>query len=272
MIRSIPLSVILISVSLILRAQSSSTLMGARSSGMGYTSSCLQDEWSVFNNVAGLAEVSHITVAFSYDAQLSFKNFNKMAAVFSTPTKVGVGGLGIYRFGDNLYNEQILSGSFASTFGLASLGVSINYIQYNREGFGRNDAVSVSVGGIARLTPIISIGAYITNINQPKISRNDEEQLPTLLTLGLSFKTTDKINIATEIRKDLDYDATWKAGLEYKVHTKFIFRTGFNINPNAGFAGFGFKSKKFSLDYAYAHYLNIGGRHQATVGYQFKSK
>lgn len=272
MIRSIPLAGILIFISLNVRAQSSSTLMGARSGGMGYASSCLEDEWSIFNNVGGLAHVSQITAAFSYDAQPAFKNFNKIAAVFSVPVKVGVGGVGIYRFGDNLYNEQILSGSFASTFGLASIGASVNYIQYNTEGFGRKDAVSVSAGGIARITPIISVGAYITNINQPKISRDDEERLPTLLTLGLSFKTTDKINIATEIRKDLDYDATWKVGMEYKVHTKFIFRTGFNINPNAGFAGFGFKSKKFSLDYAYAHYLDIDGRHQATVGYQFKSK
>ncbi|MEO7989858.1 MAG: hypothetical protein ABI663_09970 [Chryseolinea sp.] len=270
--RLLPLSVILISAPLILRAQSSSTLMGARSSGMGYTSSCLSDEWSVFNNVAGLAEVNQNTAAFSYDAQPSFKNFNKIAAVFSLPFKIGVGGLGVYRFGDNLYNEQILSGSFASKFGLASLGVSINYIQYNTEGFGRKDAMSISVGGIAQITPLLSVGAYITNINQPKLSSDDNERLPTLLTLGVSFKTTDKLNVATEIRKDLDYDATWKVGLEYKIHTKFFFRTGININPNTGFVGFGFKSKKFRLDYAYAHSLNIDGRHQATVGYQFKSK
>ncbi len=270
--RSIPFSVILIFVSLFLRAQSSSILMGARASGMGYTSACLSDEWSAFNNVAGLAQIKQLTTAFSYDAQPSFKHFNKMGAVIAMPSKIGVGGLGLYRFGDDLYNEQILSASFANTFGLASLGASIQYIQYNSEGFGRKDAVSISAGGIARITPILSIGAYITNINQPKISKDDEERLPTILTLGISFKTTDKINIATEIRKDLDYKALWKVGLEYNIHTKFVFRTGFNINPNAGFAGFGFKSKKIQLDYAYAHILDVGGRHQATVAYQFKSK
>ncbi len=270
--RLLPLLVILSTEAITLHAQSSSTLMGARGSGMGYTSSCLVDEWSVFNNVAGLAEVKQITAAFSYDAQPSFKNFNKIAAVLSLPSKIGVGGMGVYRFGDNLYNEQIVSGSFASKFGLASIGVSVNYIQYNTEGFGRKEAMSISAGGIAQITPRLSVGAYITNINQPKLSSADNERLPTILTLGVSFKTTDKLNIATEVRKDLDYDATWKVGLEYKIHTKFFFRTGININPNAGFVGFGFKSKKFSLDYAYAHSLDIGGRHQATVGYQFKSK
>jgi hypothetical protein len=262
----------LIAVPYILGAQSSSTLMGARACGMGYSSACSADEWSLFNNVAGLAEVKLPTVTFRYDAHPSFKNFNRTAAVFAFPFTFGVSGIGVYRFGDALYNEQIVSGSFASTFGIASLGASIHYIQYNTEGFGRKDAVSISAGGLATITPIISVGAYITNINQPVLSKDNDERLPTVLTLGVSFKTTDNLNIATEIRKDLDYDAQWKLGLEYKISSKFIFRTGVNINPNAGFAGFGFRSKKLIIDYAYAHTLTIGGRHQATVGYQFKSK
>ncbi len=270
--KSLPLATILIIYSLITQAQSSATLMGARASGVGYTSSCLADEWSIFNNVSGLAKVKRPTAAFTYDAQPSFKNFNKTAAVFAMPLKIGVTGLGIYRFGDELYNEQILSGAFASTFGIASLGLNINYIQYNTEGFARKDAVSISAGGIANITPIISVGAYITNINQPKLSNGDNERLPTILTLGISFKTTQNLIIATEIRKDLDYEATWKAGIEYTFHTKFVFRTGVNVNPNAGFFGFGFKTKKISLDYAYAYSFDIGGRHQATVSYQFKSK
>jgi len=270
--RIIPLSAILIAAPLLLPAQSSSTLIGARASGMGYTSSCLTDEWAIFNNVAGLAKVKQLAAGFSYDAQVNFKNFNRMAAVLAIPTKIGVGGIGLYRFGDALYNEQIVSGGFANSFGLASIGVNFSYIQYNTEGFGRKDAFTISAGGIAQITPIIAVGACITNINQPKLSSDDPERLPTLLTLGVQFKTTDKLNIATEIRKDLDYDATWKIGIEYNFTPKFAFRTGVNVNPNTGFIGFGFKSKKLSIDYAYAHSLDIGGKHQATVGYQFKSK
>ena len=35
-------------------AQSVSTLIGARANALGYASSCIQDEWSLFNNVAGM--------------------------------------------------------------------------------------------------------------------------------------------------------------------------------------------------------------------------
>jgi hypothetical protein len=246
--------------------------MGARSSGMGYASSCLADEWSIFNNVAGIAQVKQRVAGFSYDAQPSFTSFTKIAAVFAMPLKIGVAGIGVYRFGDDLYNEQIVSGAFGSTFGLASLGVNINYIQYNTTGYGRKDAMSISAGGIANITPIISVGAYITNINQPTLSDVSGEHLPTVLTLGVLFKPISALNIATEIKKDLDYEATWKLGLEYTVHERFIFRTGFNLNPNAGFVGIGFKSKKFTFDYAYAHIIEMSGRHQATVGFKFKTK
>jgi hypothetical protein len=105
--------------------------MGARAASVGYSSSTLTDEWSIFNNVAGLAKVTTIVAAFSYDVQPTFKPFNKAAATFSYPINIGVAGLGLFRFGDNLYNEQLLTLGYSSTFGLASLGVRLNYIQYS---------------------------------------------------------------------------------------------------------------------------------------------
>lgn len=270
MFKPLPLVVMILSCNFLLHAQSSSTLMGARSSGMGHASSCLTDEWSVFNNIGGLAKLTTLSAAFTYDAHPSFSPFNKTAAVFAVPLKkFGTAGLGIYRFGDKVYSEQILTTGFSSTFGLASLGIKLNYIQYNAAGFGRKGVWSISFGGIAALTPKLSIGAYVINLNQPKISHLDNERLPTILTAGLSFKTSDKTIVTTELTKDLDYKPVWKTGAEYQVYKKFSFRTGFNIHPVSGFFGLGFKPKKFSVDYSYQYRPGIGSRHQATVAYNF---
>lgn len=269
MIKVLPLAVILTSCYYFLHAQSSSTLMGARASSMGYASSCLADEWSIFNNMGGLAKVNAVTAAFTCDAQPSFKPFSKAAAVFVVPLKFGVAGLGVYRFGDTIYNEQILTSGFSSTFGLASLGIKVNYVQYKAAGFGRKAVLSLSFGGIAALTPKLSVGAHIINLNQPIISVADDERVPTILIAGISFKPSDKTIITTELEKELDYKPTWKTGVEYQVHKKFSFRTGFNIHPNAGFFGLGFNPRKFSLDYSYQYRTGVGARHQATVGYKF---
>src|SRR5690349_10705923 len=151
-------------------AQSASVLMGARAHGLGYSSSCLGDAWSMANNVAGLAKVETASAAFSYHAIPSFKSFNRMTAIMTAPLLGGTAGASLFRFGDDLYNEQIMSAGFANTFGLASLGLKINYIQFHAEGLETVGVFTASFGGIATLTPQLSFGAHILNINQPVIN------------------------------------------------------------------------------------------------------
>lgn len=246
--------------------------MGARSMSMGYASACLKDEWSVFNNVAGLAKVENLTSAFTYQAFPNFPPFNRMAAAVVIPTSIGVSAIGAYRFGDDLYSEQMLSGGFANTMGLASLGIRLNYIQYHAEGFGTTRAVSVSAGGIANITPSFSIGAHMININQPRLTRSGGETLPAVMTLGFGAKVSDHLFIAGEIEKDLLHPVTVKTGLEYQAHKKLALRTGVNLQPNAAFFGFGCKAKKMMLDYSLQWSMSTGINHQAGVSYSFKSK
>ena len=243
--------------------------MGARANGMGHASSCLSDVWSLNNNIAGLAKTDGAVAAFSYHAFPSMTFFNKMAAVLSVPVKSGAAGVSLFRFGDNLYNEQIFSLGFANTFGLSSLGLKVNYLQYQAEGLGSSTAVTVSFGGIATLTPQLFVGAHIVNINQPIINELTEERVPTRVVAGMAF-ISDKLVLAGEIEKDLQHSPALKSGLEYRIFKKIAFRTGFNVNPESGFFGLGFKSRKFDLDYALQFNDALGSSHQATVVYQFK--
>lgn len=273
MFKTLPLALMILSCRYLLFAQSSSTLMGARAAGMAYASSTLTDEWSILNNVAGLSKVTNISAAFTYDAQPTFKHFNRAAATFIYPLKIGVAGAGLFRFGDDLYNEQILTAGYSNTFGLASLGVKVNLIQYNIKGFGSKSVVTASFGGIAQLTERFLVGAHIVNINQPKLSNVDEERVPTLLIAGILTKVSNNLSVTAEIEKDLDYKPSVKAGVEYRVLKKFFIRTGFRVHPNAGFFGFGFKATRYSLDYAFQYSQGWPSRHQASVSYTLnKSK
>jgi hypothetical protein len=251
-------------------SQSVSTQIGARPNGIGYASSTLFDTWGIFNNMAGTAKLENPIAACAYDLHPSLPGANRMAAVFALPLQVGVIGAGAYRFGDDLYNEHVLTAGFSNRFGLAALGAQLNYIQYRTEGFGSKGVWSINFGGIAEITPHLSVGAYVININQPSISK--EDKLPTKLVAGIGFKPTEKVFLAAEIEKDLDYDPIWKMGLEYKFHPKFYGRTGYNINPNIAYFGLGFKAKKLVLDYALQHSNAFNLSHQASVAYQFASK
>lgn len=250
--------------------QNPSFSAGARSQGLGATTACLADAWAIFNNPSGLTETRDLTAAFTQSIQPQLSAFNTTAAVIAMPVKTGTAAFGVSRTGDAVYREQALTTGYANTFGLASLGARLNLVQYHAEGFGTAHLLTLSLGGIARLTPAFSIGAYITNLNQPKFPAS-EERVPTLLTLGAAYKFSQYVWATTELQKDLDYAPTWKTGLEYEAHKKVIFRTGFNLHPNAAYFGAGFRSGNLGLDYAFAQSVGTGVRHHAAVHYTFKS-
>lgn len=242
--------------------------MGARAQGMGNASACLSDIWSLTNNIAGLAKTEGPEAAFSCHAIPDLKFFNRMSAVFAAPVKGGVAGASFFRFGDELYNEQLVSFGYANTFGLASLGLKANCIQHRAEGMETRTAFTVSFGGVATLTPRLIVGAHIVNINQPVIDDQSGESIPTRLIAGLSLLPSDKLIISGEIEKQLGHRPTLKTGLEYLALKKIAFRTGFNLHPHSGFFGFGFKTRKFDLDYSLAFNHALGLSHQATVSYK----
>jgi hypothetical protein len=257
----------------IAHAQSVPSTIGARANAIGNTSSCVADEWSLFNNIGGLSKITSSVTGFTYENRPSLPGANRMAFVFATPLKIGAAGIGLFRFGDNVYSEQIITTGYSNSFGLASLGLKVNYIQYRAEGFGNKGLLSISAGGIAQLTPKLSIGVHIININQQKISGADEkEYLPTIFIGGVGVKASDKVFIVAEIEKDLSYAANIKAGVEYQAHKKLAFRTGFNTKPSSYYFGLGFRTGKFCLDYSFRYEPNLSGGHQATVCYRIKAK
>jgi len=266
------LLLILLVFSNLATAQSVSALMGARSAALGYASATLSDEWALFNNIGGISRIDHPNVAFAYDARPVMPGADRIAATLSTPIKMGVAGFGLFRFGDDLYSEQIISAGYGNHLGLVSLGLKINYIQYRAEGFGTRNALSLNFGGIAQITPQIAVGAYIVNLNQPRLSASNLERLPTHLIAGLSFKPVEKFLLVTEIEKDLDYDPTFKAGMEYLAHKKITLRTGFNLHPNAGFFGLGYTLKNIKIDYSLQHSTTLSFACQASVIYRVSKK
>lgn len=253
-------------------SQNAKNSIGARAAALSYAAACLTDEWAFHNNIGGLSKVKNAVVGASFDSQPSFKPFSRLAAVIAVPVSIGVAGIGFFRFGDAIYSEQLISLGYSNTFGLASLGIKANYLQYNVSGYGTKGVFTVGFGGVASITDNLSIGAYISNLNQPEISKDDGEKVPTLMMLGISYRLSAQTLILTEAEKDLEYALTWKTGIEYQPFKKFVFRTGFQLSPALICFGFGYHPQKVRIDYAFQHNMELGSRHQATIGYHIGNK
>jgi hypothetical protein len=246
------------------------TFIGARANGLAYASSSLADEWAIFNNPAGTAFTKENRVAVAYDATPGFSFWNRSAAVTMLPFKGGGVNIGIIRAGDAVFNEQMFAASYANKFGIASLGVSLQYIQYNAEGIGRKGAPTFTAGSITELTPWLKIGACIMNVTQPDIT--EEEKIPTVLLFGISLKASEKVFVFMEVEKNIEEDPLLKASVEYRFNEKFSLRTGFHPEPVAGFFGFGFRRKKLQVDYAFSYYPQLGTRHQTGFSYIIRTQ
>uniref|UniRef100_UPI004048063E hypothetical protein n=1 Tax=Roseivirga sp. TaxID=1964215 RepID=UPI004048063E len=111
--------------------------VGPRALGLGGANVIFNDAWAIFNNPAGLTDIEEITALFAYRTIFDFSPFNTVSAGAVLPTPLGNVGFGVYRFGDDIFNSQMASLSFAKQTGIVRLGIKANYLQYNIEGFGR---------------------------------------------------------------------------------------------------------------------------------------
>jgi len=166
---------------------SQSVNMHARAAGMGRAFVTLQDGWSVFGNIGGMARVKSISALFAYENRYGFVDgFQSVAAGIIVPTPVGNASLSAYRFGDELFSQQKLSLGWAHQISRMGIGVQAHYWQHYAEGYGSRANLAIDVGGVASIIPKLTFGLHIANVNQAKLS--EEERIPTLINAGLSYQ------------------------------------------------------------------------------------
>lgn len=254
----------------LISAQNGNYSMGARSAAIGGASVTLGDEWAVFNNIGGLATVKEKMIFTSVKNKYGISEFTSLAFGAAYPIAGGTAGLGIFRFGDDLFNEQRFNLGFSNQFGIVSLGLNMSYYQLNIEGAGSRKTLLIDFGGRAKLTDQLYFGAHVSNLNQAKLSKVTDERIPTLMKTGLSYRPNPDLMLNAEVEKEIDRDAQLKIGLEYKILDNFSFRTGFHTKPFESSFGLGFHSGKLIADYAYNNNPDLGGIHEISIGYKFK--
>jgi hypothetical protein len=234
---------------------------------MGDASVTLSGYWSAFQNTAGIARSEQMEVGASYENKFGMAGFNYMAAGVTTPLYSGNIFIGAFRFGDELYNEHKVSLGYATEIGIIQLGGRVNYLQYQILDFGTKNTYSIDFGGIAALTPQLILGAQALNISQSTISEEDDQMVPTLLKLGISYRPTDYFMLNVEIEKDLQRKSLIKVGAEYNFLEKFYLRSGIQSAGFQTFYGVGFKYLSLQWDYALNNHPQLGMSHSFSMQY-----
>jgi hypothetical protein len=242
-------------------------IRGAKAAALGNAAVTLSDVWAVGNNVAGLGQLSGPAVGVYAENRYLLSALNTVAVAAAVPlgavqnekSKNGVVGVELQRFGGKLYSEQRVGAGYGYRGGLVSVGVRVDMLQLSIEGLGSKRAAAVSLGGQAELIPKrLVFGAYLYNLNQAKLADYQQERVPTVLKAGLSYRPTAKVSLNIETEKDVEQDADFKAGLEYRIIEKLALRAGFRSLTEETTGGVGFQAGALLIDYAAAWHAALG--------------
>lgn len=240
---------------------------GARAIGSGQIHVHFPSIWSFYNNIGALDRIEKSGVVAGYDHRFNLPELSSLHLGAAIKKPVGTFGLGISRFGGDLFNQQALGIGFSNTLGITSFGLKADWLQTQIHDFGTAGSLVISLGGVAELSPSLFLGASIRNINRAKIGAEFDAQLPTLVQLAIEYRPLKNLGLTLELEKDIIQTPLVKAGLDYALKEWLSLRTGFNSNPARLFAGWGISKKNLILDYAYGTTPPLGTTHHLSLGY-----
>ncbi|MFC1564149.1 PorV/PorQ family protein [candidate division KSB1 bacterium] len=274
--------------------------ISARASGMaGSFNSIAGDPYSLFYNPAGLIGVQNNTVGFTYVNDLLDLNAGNFvySGSYDVTTKYAVGmhyiNYGDFskrdEFGNDLgsftVNDVVLTAGAAREFSTNIYwGASAKYL------YSRIDEYSSSVflgdAGIIYTIPSenLNIGLSLSNFGfvvSPYI--DTKEDLPTSVKAGVSKKLAHApVLISAEYRSFFTGEDQILGGGEFYFSDKFTGRIGYNsygkdqnVGDDNGFLagvsfGFGFKYKKYLIDYAFSSFGTLGNQNRLGIIWTFE--
>ena len=244
---------------------------GGRSAGMGGASVTLLDLWAVSNNQAGIAGIKTMKLGFYFENRFLIKELSYKSLAFVFPTHSGVLGINYHYFGYSAYNEQKIGLAYAKSFGkIFSAGLQLDYLKTSlADNYGSKNAFTFELGILAKLSQNVSLGAHIFNPVNAKFNDYNNEKIPSVFKLGINYTLSEKLIIAIESEKNIQYDPSFKAGFEYKL-IKFVYlRLGISNNPTISTFGFGIDYHQFTLDFSSYIHQYLGYSPQFSFIYNF---
>jgi hypothetical protein len=249
-------------------------VIGGRAAALGTTSVTQSDEWSVFNNQAGLAWCKRFSAGIYFENRYLLKDLSLKALAITLPAGRGTFGVSIRHFGFALYSEMNTSIAYGMRLTKNfSAGVQIDYLRLHvADGFKDNSVFSCEIGLQFRAGEQLWLGLHVANPVPVKLSSLTQERLPTLMRFGLSWRITEGLHSDVEVEKDLVHKPVLKAGIEYRPAKSLFIRMGVLSNPATFTFGFGLEFGNLQFDIASSYHLVLGYSPQASLIYYFGKK
>lgn len=243
--------------------------MGAKSISMGQTGAALPgNSWAVFTNTAMMQTQEH-RVSFYGFRYVGIAEITDMAASLNYQTRWGTLGVGLHRYGFNLFNENRFIIGYKNSLEAFHYGVSVSYTHLFQGGnYGSAGAFGIDLGLAAQIADNLWFGARATNINQPAYGDIDEE-LPRELAVGFSYRLSGLALFTTELVKDVKFPLSIRGGVEFELIASLFARAGITTEPSTYSVGFGYEAPRWNVNFGLQQHNPLGLSPALDLGIRF---
>jgi len=248
------------------------TTTGAANNAMGGSRSMVVNVFSAINNQAALGMLEGFQAGAFAEQRFAGLGIGRYAAAMTLATATGTFGMTAGYFGYELYRDTRLGLAFGRSIGQRfNAGFQVNYVGTHISEYGSAATFNIELGLLARLSPKWTLGAHAYNPTQSTIGETDEP-LPSVLTLGVAYQSSEKLLMVAEVEKDINFAPNFRSGLQYELIQGVEVRGGFATNPALLTFGIGFHLNNLRIDMASTVHTILGVSPQVSLIYEVGRK
>lgn len=254
-----------------LSAQGYKDYTSARHFALGGATSTLVGNQISLDNQGTLSKIEDKEICLSYRNEFFLSELNTFGIGAILPTKVGVLGASISRFGNQNYSQNTFGIAYGKEiFKKFNFGMRLNLNRLQQNEYGNVAYPSVEFGFMSPLSESFTIAGHVYNPFRTKVITQNENyfRVASAMRLGLNY-SIDKVSVLVDLESNTTQNLLLKSGVEYHASKVLDLRFGLNFPNQLLSAGVGFNTENLKIDFYYQAHLQLGGSTGTTLTYVF---
>jgi|GEM_PF-6512015 hypothetical protein len=221
-------------------------------------------------NPASQSESKALSFYSYYQCPYMLKELSVKGFGITAPFSQGSVSAHYYGEGYTLFNKQALTLGYSRRFGKnISAGMTFDYLSVRiGEGYGSMNGLGSRAGMLFQLSPALWSGmcAFFPAGNSSVL----KECFQPFILWGLRWRTSPRLDIFTEIAKEIQSPAKIRGGLCLQRPDMWLLQGGMNLFPASFFLGYGYTFWNFSLTVNTSYISLLGFSPSVSMVYEWK--
>ena len=176
-------------------------------------------------------------------------------------------GIGIMRFGNNLYSETEMDlGISYPLYSNFLLGLSISTYFLQIKNYGDTFSFGINASICYELYKKLRIAAIINNLNEPILGASGEK-IPLTGILGLSYSPIQAVEVLLDTFKEEFFKFVYRCGIRINVLSNINLLTGFQNSINSFSAGLELNQNSYAIKYSVDIHPVLNASH--AIGFKY---